>query len=57
MNQPPPMGSSPHVVWINRQCARVRFHGFLSERKFSIHKSSLRNVHVEAMGIFPNRAL
>ena len=40
-----------------RDIPRAGSHGFSSERKFSNPQTSFRNEHVEALGIFPNRAL
>src|SRR5262249_50078661 len=50
------MAASPGVG-INRQCNHVRFSWLSSDRKFSNPQTSLRNVHVEALRIFPNPAL
>jgi hypothetical protein len=45
------------IVWINRQCARVRFSWLFIRTQVFDPQSSLRNVHVEAMGIFLNCTL
>lgn len=52
-----PQHRPQHGVWINRHCARVRFSWLFIRTQVFDPQSSLRNVHVEALRIFPNHTL